>query len=66
MVPPRYRRHADGSIDFAFYRRGAVRLRRRTTRLMFRRCASAMVRSARVIVSALALRDSVVKAKAQT
>jgi hypothetical protein len=48
------RRHADGSIDFAFYRCAALRRRRRMKQLVFRRCASAILRAVRVVVSALA------------
>jgi hypothetical protein len=66
MVQPRYRRHADGSIDFASCRRDAVRLRRRMKRLVFRRCASAIVRSVGLVLSALAPRDPIAKAKEQT
>jgi hypothetical protein len=56
MVQPRHRRPADGSIDFAFYRCAAQRRRRRMKRLVFRRCASAIVRAVRLVVAALAPR----------
>jgi hypothetical protein len=54
MAQPRHRRHADGSMDVDFYRRGARRRQRRMKRLVFRRCAAAIVRAVRTVVSAFA------------
>ena len=38
------RRHGDGSIDFDFYRRRAMRLRRLVVRMLVKRCLAAASR----------------------
>jgi hypothetical protein len=50
------RRHSDGSIDMDFYRRRAMRGRRRTRRLVFKRSLSAIVQAIRAVVAAIGYR----------
>jgi hypothetical protein len=52
MVQPwHHHRYPDGSIDFAYYRAQATRLRRRAKRVVFRHLLSAVGRAVEAVVS---------------